>query len=85
MVAGRAEMGVRGVHRQRNSDTVELADRVWWLGLGGSVTPEGVTEKLWWKSPPSHIDGLHNWASISPKESHEPATTESTEPSRRDQ
>ena len=70
------------VRRQRNSDTVELAVKVWAEGLGGSVTPEGVTEKSR-LMPLSRIDGLCNWASISPQETHEYATTESTEPNRR--
>ena len=77
------ETRFRFVRHQQNSDTVELGIKVWFEGLGESVTPEGVTEKLWRKSPTSRIDGLHNWASISPKESREHATTERTEPNYR--
>ena len=73
------------VRRQRNSDTVELADKVWFGSLGGSETPRGFRKTRGLSRRRSRIDGLRNWASISPKESREHATIESTKPSGRDE
>jgi len=68
------------VRRQQNSDTIEPGLKVWFEGLGETVTPEGVTEKTRRKSPSSGIDGLLNRASIRPRRADEQPATQSPEP-----
>ena len=73
------------LRRQRKLDTAKLEDKVWFGRLRDSETPRGFRKTRDLGRRCSRIDGSPNWASISPQETCEYATSESTEPNRRGQ